>query len=182
MTKPDLPTIEMLHKLLICDAGAGTLYWKERTSNLFANKSVHACKRWNTMFAHKKAFTADQCGYRIGSIFDRLFKAHRVIWAMHYREWPCGEIDHINHDRADNGITNLRVVTSRENGMNKSMLKNNVSGYTGVNYDKKAGKWRASIMVNGKTKHLPVSRCLTQAVIARKLAEQEYGFHHNHGK
>ena len=45
--------------------------------------------------------------------------AHRLAWVLHYGAWPVGVIDHINRDRADNRIVNLRDVTPTENARNK---------------------------------------------------------------
>ena len=48
-------------------------------------------------------------------MFGKLIYAHRAAWAIHFGEWPKGEIDHINGDASDNRIINLRVVNRTEN-------------------------------------------------------------------
>lgn len=59
-------------------------------------------------------------GYRRLTHRDRLYMAHRVAWAIHYKSWPVYTIDHINRDRSDNRIVNLRDVPQSENNKNKS--------------------------------------------------------------
>lgn len=69
----------------------------------------------------------DRDGYRCltlcagGKQFN-LFE-HRVIWFLHYGAWPQRTIDHINHDRADNRICNLRDVSQSENNRNQVLPK-----------------------------------------------------------
>ncbi len=59
-------------------------------------------------------------------------------------------VDHINHDVLDNRLSNLRIVTHQQNSYNKRLYKNNKSGYPGVNYHTRDGKWQASIGKDGK--------------------------------
>ena len=142
MTKPSLPTIEMLHKLLVCDAKAGKLFWRDRTPDMFACKKRLAgdsCRAWNAAWAGKEALHTLTHRYKHGSIFGYKYTAHRVIWAMHYGEWP-DQVDHINHDKADNRIENLRTVTHSENARNRKLNKNNTSGHAGVTWRSAGGK------------------------------------------
>lgn len=59
-------------------------------------------------------------------------------------------VDHINGDGLDNRRSNLRIVTTSQNGMNRKLSKNNSSGYKGVCYNKQRGKWMAYIMFEKK--------------------------------
>jgi hypothetical protein len=70
---------------------------------------------------------------------------HRLVWLYHHDEWPTGQIDHINGDKHDNRIENLRVVTSAQNSQNRRVR--------GVTYEKRqtSRPWRARIMVNYKS-------------------------------
>lgn len=60
-------------------------------------------------------------GYGVLTMFGNQYRMHRVAWALHYGEWPANQIDHINRDRSDNRIANLRDATSRENNANRTM-------------------------------------------------------------
>lgn len=184
MAKKNLPTIEMLHKLLVCDAEAGKLYWRKRTPDMFVDgkrKASHVCSIWNIRYAGKEAFTSNNKGYRYGTVFNGPVSAHRIIWVMVHGEWP-DQIDHINHNRSDNRIGNLRDVSIAENNKNRTMVKHNKSGATGVYWKKKNNKWAASISVNGTVKHIGLFRCITAAAFAHKMAAIKYGFNLNHGK
>ena len=179
-------TPEDLHKLLICDAEAGKLWWRERTPDMFnvtaSRTAEHTCARWNSQWAGKRAFTTlSNYGYFQGAIYDKKYLAHRVIWAMETGAWPVEQIDHIDHDRTHNRFKNLREVTHQENHKNMPIQKSNTSGFTGVVWDKDVKKWRAQTTVDGKSKYLGLSNCITAAAIARKQADIKYGFHELHG-
>ncbi len=99
-----------------------------------------------------------------------------------YNEYPT-QIDHINGNSLDNSISNLRNVTHTENQRNIKIQRNNTSGICGVRlyaYNR-TKKWVSSIRRNGKTVTLGYFLDLNDAIIARKMAEYEIGFHVNHG-
>ena len=136
----------------------GLLFWRVRDASHFIEgrvKSVSAANRFNGNFANKEAFTALSFGYRSSSMNGQMIKGHRVAWAIYYGEWPDGFIDHINRDRADNRISNLRVVSRQENNSNVSSAKGSSSKYVGVYFaPKKRNPWVANIKLNGKSKYL----------------------------
>lgn len=102
-----------------------------------------------------EAFTADDgSGYRQGRIFGKAFRAHRVAWAITHGEWPSYEIDHINGDRSDNRINNLREASRMENARNRGANINSPSGLKGVSWSKSSGKWRARITAGGPENNL----------------------------
>lgn len=84
-------------------------------------------------------------------------------------------IDHINRNKMDNRVKNLRICTQKENVHNSTIRKNNTSGVPGVFFDKRAGRWRAQIYENGKSKHIGIYDAYEDAVAARKKAEKEMG-------
>lgn len=84
------------------------------------------------------------------------------------------EVDHINHNRADNRRENLRIVTHQENNFNKSFNKNSQSKIKGVYWSERLGKWYAKIHYNRKSIHLGVFENQNDAIKARKNAEQKY--------
>ncbi|AGH16048.1 endonuclease [Vibrio phage pYD21-A] len=97
-------------------------------------------------------------GYRRMPINHDLYLAHRLIWKWHYGTEPeC--IDHINHDRGDNRIENLRSVTRGENCQHQLLPCNNSSGYFGVryydyDYMPQSPCWSAQITVNSEKIHI----------------------------
>jgi len=186
MTKRELPTPKTLRKLLRYKPDTGKLFWRERMPDMFKDgkrAKEWKCNNWNSRFAGKEAFTAINVqGYKVGAIFDMMHRAHRVIWAMETGEWPEFEIDHKDHDRANNIWDNLKDVTHRVNQMNATLQSNNTSGVVGVYWDKSREKWMSSIKVMSENKYLGRFDDIEGAVVARKKAEIKYGFHKNHGK
>ena len=108
--------------------------------------------------------------------------AHRIAWLYHFGELPKEEIDHINHDRSDNRICNLRAVNHSTNMKNKSKYKNNKYGCTGVSVDKRSGRYRAYISEENKQEALGYYATYEEAVNARLTAlDAKEAFHDNHG-
>lgn len=166
--------------LLRCDAAEGEVYWLPRKPHWFI--TARDCRAWNTMHAHKKALNSlNKHGYYVGTIYGVRFQKHRVIWFLTYGYWPK-EIDHIDGNRSNNKIVNLRDVTPQENQRNKSMNQNNTSGQMGVGIHKASGLFRAFITVNKKQVSLGYFNSYEEAVSARLAAESRYGFHVNHGR
>ena len=176
---------ELLRKILRYDPETGELFWLNRTPDMFQDQRYGAhrkCAAWKSKFAGKEAFTAYKNGYKHGAVFNKTYKAHRVIWAIVYDEWPSSQIDHINGIRDDNRITNLRAVSHAENARNQKRRTDNTTGVCGVGFYKATGKWNAQIHANGKSIHLGYFNSFDDAVIARKEAEMKHGYHENHGR
>lgn len=178
-------TPELLRRLLRYDAATGRLYWRERAADLFAHcqRPANQCAAWNAQFAGAEAFTAvGSHGYLSGAVFNHTgFLAHRVIWALVHGAWPI-EVDHINGDRCDNRLINLRSVSRSTNTKNKRLSSLNRSGAQGVYWAPHAKKWRAEIKADGRRTHLGYFVDMHAAIAARAKAEQEQGFHANHGR
>lgn len=121
-------------------------------------------------------------GYIIIQFEGRAYKAHRLAWMIFHGTVPNGDVDHINGDRTDNRISNLRVVSRSVNMRNARRPSNNTSGVTGVYWDKSKGCWRSLIKVHGKSMNLGHFDRFDDAVDARKTAEVRHGFHENHGR
>jgi hypothetical protein len=89
-------------------------------------------------------------GYRYIKVSQKRIPAHRIVFYIHHGYVPK-EIDHINRDRDDNRIENLRDAKRQENSRNQSLQKRaKTSRYKGVCWDKSKGKWMASTKVSKK--------------------------------
>lgn len=109
-------------------------------------------------------------GYVTSRIEGKLILLHRFLLNPKSRE----VVDHINRDRLDNRMHNLRVVSNSLNGFNKGRQSNNTSGYVGIRWISKENKWWSRIMVNQKTYHLGYFDDIADAVKAREDAEIKY--------
>ena len=109
-------------------------------------------------------------------------KVHRIIWEMHNGAIPTGmQVDHIDHNRLNNLLTNLRLVSNKDNSRNQSKRVTNSSGVTGVYWHSRDNVWTASIHNEGKLINLGSFAEKENAINARKKAELIYGYHKNHG-
>lgn len=177
-----------LCELLRYEPETGKLFWEPRGVEWFngdgPRSAVSAMRRWNSCYAGKEALAA-VCGSRAchGKIFGELYYAHRVAWALYYGEWPAGDIDHVNGDRSDNRITNLRSVDHQSNMQNKAVYANSPLGSHGVSFHQTKQKFAAYITINKCRKHLGYFSTAHAALAARKAAEIETcAFHPNHGR
>lgn len=175
-----LPPVGVLRQSLRYEPDTGKLFWLPRPRSHF--KTDKSFRSWNARYPGSEAFTATSHGYKLGSINGANYRAHRVIWCMVYGSDPTEEIDHINGDKADNRLINLRAVTTLENMRNLRRPSDNKSGVIGVNWDTEKEKWHASITVEGRQIFLGYFGDLGLAAAARQGAERCLGFHPNHGR
>ena len=159
IARPEL-TAEYLRSILNYDPETGIFTRKVRTANSVKVGDVAGCSNGD--------------GYLRLRLQSRLFYAHRLAWLYMYGEWPKGQIDHINRDRSDNRISNLREVTNKQNAQNSSKPSNNTSGYPGICWHKRDSKWVACIRHNQKLIHLGLFKTIEEAIAARKAAEKLY--------
>jgi hypothetical protein len=134
-----LPSITDLQSRLDYDPATGLLTWRNRTVTHPAHIG------WNTRFEGKVAGTVQNCGYLMLKTSAGMMLAHRVAWAIHYGEWPDGELDHRDNDKHNNRIDNLRIA-DRCNQMWNRPGRNRL-GYKGVSLD--GSRYRAKIVVKG---------------------------------
>lgn len=105
-------------------------------------------------WAGKAAGSINGRGYVNIPLLRRTFKAHRIAWLFENGGWPPLSIDHINGEKADNRILNLRLCTQSQNTANSRKSAANTSGFKGVSFDIKSRRWRATITTAGVTNHL----------------------------
>lgn len=93
-------------------------------------------------------------GYIRIKVYGRVLFAHRLAWLYVHGEFPPDQLDHINHNKSDNRLSNLRPATRAQNQKNRFANSNSTSGRKGVVWSKKAGLWRSVACLNGKKHHL----------------------------
>ena len=125
----------------------------------------------------REAGCQNRLGYRQIWFDGKQHMEHRVAWFLFYGEWPNGQIDHINGNKSDNRISNLRLATSSENLCNRPRPRNNRSGRKGVSWIKRYAKWQATIRFQGRNINLGRFDCKEKAAAAYNRAALQY-----HGK
>jgi hypothetical protein len=102
------------------------------------------------------------------------YETSHVVWAIHYGEWPNTLIDHIDHDRYNIEISNLRKATYSQNGMNQKHY--NPNGAKGITFcaDRISKPWRAQIRINGIKINLGRFATKEEAANAYKQAALEH--------
>lgn len=176
-------TQNRLHNLVNYESDTGSFFWKKRNAEDFISCSINVesrAKAWNTRYSGKKCGYKYQ-GYTYMKLDGRCYLAHRLAWLYVYGYIPKDCMDHINHERDDNRICNLRIVSRGENSKNKSLNKNNISGFNGVTRRKDCNRWEANIRSEGKRIYLGSFENKSDAIQARTNANIKYGFHDNHG-
>jgi hypothetical protein len=171
-----LPPIERLLEAVDYNPETGKLYWRPRLPATCTDDAIRT--RFNRQWAGREVGSHNGDGYLNFRILDCTITAHRAAWALFYGEWPSDQIDHINGQRDDNTIANLRVVDTKENSQNRAMPANNKSGTVGVHYCSTAKKWLAKI----QGRRIGSYDDYASAVQARKEAAALAGFHPNHGR
>jgi hypothetical protein len=104
-------------------------------------------------------------------LWNRAYYAHRLAWLYAHHELPTEYIDHINRDKDDNRISNLRVADHSMNKFNSKIYAGSKSGHNGVVFCKITQKWRAQIKRNGKHYRGSLHETLESAVAERKELE-----------
>lgn len=148
------------------------LYDKE-TGNLIHRKDNNARK------AGSVAGSPNPFGYQKIGFKGKVYSAHRMIWILFNGDIPDGLcIDHINGNKSDNRIENLRLVTHKQNMENVGRPATNVSGYKGVSWWKATGKWKAQICHAGKKYHIGLYETKEEARDAYERRAKEFFTHY----
>lgn len=119
-------------------------------------------------------------GYRTVRVNYTVHPVHRIIFVMHHGYVP-EQVDHIDGDRSNNRIENLRAATPITNGYNRKNGVNNTSGTKGVTWHVSNKKWQVRINVNGKRKAFGYYDDLELAELVAVEARNKYhGAYANH--
>lgn len=157
--------IRQINENYIDDLGVGHIKMSNTNNDMLCDKEdIEKLLKyyWNENSGYAKSFFDNKKVY-----------AHRII--MDVGDFEINkQVDHINGDTLDNRKINLRIVTSRQNGLNSSIRKDNTSGVTGVCWDKNRKKWLVRVYENGKEINLGYFNDFNNAIIARKNGEEKY--------
>lgn len=165
-------TYDRANELFHYEPSSGKLFWKKITTNRVrvGDEAGTLCK---------------STGYTNVVIGGRGYTLHRIAILLATGAYDnTVQVDHIDHDRGNNRLSNLRVVSRAENMRNQSLRNTNKTGVTGVSvrYTRKGTKrYTANIVYNYKPIFLGNYDTLEEAAAARAEAEIKYGFHPNHG-
>ena len=153
--------LDLLKDILICNGE--DLYWKVLSGRRKAGPVGSLNGKGY------KSFCLTYGGRRLH------FSVHRVVWAMSYNEWPT-ILDHIDGDRVNNKLSNLRIVTSSQNSRNKLGSKNSSVPWKGVSYHIRRKCYESCIWVNNKNIYLGGYRDPKEAALAYNYsAEKHFG-------
>lgn len=180
MADQDLPTADELRQLFVYDPETGVLRWQARAPSYYAHltdsKANASAKAFNRKRAGKEAGGFSPAGYRLAYAQGRLIPSHRVAWCMYYGDWPAGQIDHIDGDRANNRINNLRVVTIAVNLRNREYKPRGRSGVVGVYWHKRSRKWQARLYLKDRAPYFGNYDTVEEAERAITIARKALGF------
>lgn len=151
MNRDAFLTAERARELLAYDPETGCLTWKVRGRGRRRGPIGAGCK---------------STPYLGVTIEGHTHLVHRVIWLIVHGRWPLAEIDHVNGDPSNNRLSELREATPAQNKANRRMPRNNKSGFKGVAWDKRKGRWIARVMANKQAHFLGLFDCPEQAHLA----------------
>lgn len=120
-----------------------------------------------------EAGSHEKFGHRRVKFRYSLYLIHRIVWFLIKGEQPPPILDHINNNKSDNRIENLREVSFSENQQNRNKQKNNTSGVKGVHWNKRDKKWIARIGKNKERTIVGNFSDLKDAEKAVKKAREE---------
>lgn len=154
-------TQEILKKYVLYNKNTGIFFWL-KPGNLRAKVGQIAGK--------------ETTGY-ISIYIDKIsYPVHRLAWLYVHGSLPEKCIDHINGDKKDNRICNLRLATPQQNAFNKGKKSNNTSGYKGVYLNKRRNMWVAQARINKKNFYLGAFKTPEEASVAyRKFSKKNHG-------
>lgn len=173
MTRTEL-TVEYLYECFVPDFDKGILIWRERPRHHF--KTQGAQNTFNTRFSGKVAGRPHNSGYMQVSVGCVIYLTHRLLYSM-YRGSMLEKdefVDHVDTDKLNSSISNLRIVTRSQNGMNRGNQVNNTSGFAGISWSKERGKWEVHIKIDGRKINLGRFDNIEKARLTRVNAEIEY--------
>lgn len=170
------------HDYFIYDNQNGGLIWKERPASMFevvdcgfVGIDLFQWKTWNKKNAGKRAGHIENNGYERVKLGGKKISVHRIVWEMHHGKITNSfEIDHVDRNRSNNKLENLRKVTRNQNQRNVGTQKNNKLGFKGVYYCEVRDRYIASSQCKG-AKFQRTFKTLDEAVSAIKKFRLQHG-------
>jgi hypothetical protein len=124
----------------------------------------------------------DTSGHRQITINNRSYLAHRIAIFIKNGSWPKNQIDHINGNKDDNRIINLRECSASQNQQNSKKRIDNKSGVKGVSWHNGRKNWVCQLQINKKKIHVGEYKKFEDAVSAIKIAREKiHKEYANHG-
>lgn len=139
MSKKEL-TVEFLRDMLSHDPDTGLFSWRKNRRKARVGVARTVC---------------DKDGYLLVCFNYKRHRVHRLAWFYHHGEWPKGQIDHIDGDKQNNRLHNLRDVSVAQNQQNRLRpTRRNTTGFPGVSFEAQRGMFVARISAAGEKKFL----------------------------
>jgi hypothetical protein len=146
-------TAENVKDFFSYEKSTGKLFWKVKRSH-------------NALIGEEAGCVEKRHGYRVIRVLNHRYKAHRIVWLYVYGKWPSGIIDHINRNKTDNRVENLRDTTTQINNLNKGLSKASKTGIKNITWHTRDNRYRAAFTINGKQKHLGYFKSIEEAMSA----------------
>jgi hypothetical protein len=153
-------TQTLLHSLLDYDPTTGVFKWR-------VNRAGNALQGQTTG-------SVNTTGYIQIKLNGVKYSAHRLAWLYVHGAWPEFDLDHVNRDRQDNRIVNLRKATRAQNCQNQKQRSDNTSGVKGIHWCKIKQRWIAQATIDGKRKQLGAFTDREAAIAARAAIEKQH--------
>lgn len=157
-------TAEFIRSILDYDAKTGLFTWRARAECSALRNSI-----WTGRAAGTNIHGYIQISIYVDGQSVAIY-AHRIAWLYIYGEWPQELLDHIDGDKTNNRIGNIREASYSENACNRPKRSDNKTGYTGVAFRKNRNKWEGKITVRQKTVWRKLFNTAEEAHAARTAA------------
>lgn len=156
-------TAEQLREKLDYDPTTGVFLWRRTIGTSVAGKVAGHVSNWGYIRIH---------------VCRRKYYAHRLAWLHVHGAFPEKQIDHIDGNKKNNAIGNLRLVTESINQLcNNKPRRNNTTGFIGVQTDR-GGRFTAQIKIDGKQIYLGCFGSAEDAYAAYWAAKSKHLAHH----
>ena len=156
-------TIELIYKYLSYDSKTGNLYQNKKRPKVQVG-SIAGC--------------VTPTGYRYIQLEGIKYPAHHIVWLIEKGSLPQKVLDHIDGNRLNNHITNLREATVKQNCENRKAQRNNKTGYKGVSFNNRLQKYVAQIQHNYQPIYIGIYKTAYEAHLAYEAKAKELFTHY----